>query len=154
MVNGTCYCQFVFLCQMFIQYFFSIGVVFCDKCYVTVVMAFIVADVIPLWQMKPHYYDWCYCHIDVRPFLKCYVTSDITSANVNGWCYYHCGWCYCHHCFLLCCGRCNNHLLLADVIAKCVMADVIAKYVMADGVAICGRWNSHFMWWVDVIALW
>ena len=38
--------------------------------------------------------------------------------------------------------------------AKCVMADVIAKYVMADVIAICGRWNSHFMWWADVIALW
>ena len=46
--------------------------------------------------------------------------------------------------YLLCCGRCNNHLLLADVIAKCMVADVIAKYVMADVVAICGRWNSHF----------
>ena len=33
---------------------------------------------------------------------------------------------------LLYCGRCSNHLLLADVFAKCVMADVIAKYVMAD----------------------
>ena len=47
--------------------------------------------------------------------------------------------------FLLYCGTCNNHLLLADVIARCVMADVFAKYVMADVVAICGRWNSHFM---------
>ena len=47
--------------------------------------------------------------------------------------------------FFLYCGRCNNHLLLAYVIAKCVMADVIAKYVMADVIAICGRWNSHFM---------
>ena len=46
---------------------------------------------------------------------------------------------------LLYCGRCNNHLLMADVIAKCVMADVIAKYVMADVIAKCGRWNSHFM---------
>ena len=55
---------------------------------------------------------------------------------------------------MLYCGRCNNHLLLADVIAKCVvvdviakcvMADVFAKYVMADVVVICGRWNSHFL---------
>ena len=46
---------------------------------------------------------------------------------------------------MLYCGRCNSHLLLADVIAKCVMADVFAKYVMADVVAICGRWNSHFL---------
>ena len=47
---------------------------------------------------------------------------------------------------MLYCGRCNNHLLLADVIAKCVMTDVIAKcvmadvfakYVMADVVTIC-----------------
>ena len=28
---------------------------------------------------------------------------------------------------MLYCGRCNNHLLLADVIAKCMMADVFAK---------------------------
>ena len=45
-------------------------------------------------------------------------------------------------------------MLLADVIANCLMADVIAKYVMADVVVICGRWNSHFMWLADVIALW
>ena len=42
------------------------------------------------------------------------------------------------------CGRCNSHLLLADVITKCEMADVFAKYEMADVIATCGRWNSHF----------
>ena len=31
------------------------------------------------------------------------------------------------------CGRCNDHLLLADI---------IAKYVMADVIAMCGRWNK------------
>ena len=50
-----------------------------------------------------------------------------------------------HYCYLFYCGRCNNHLLLADVIAKYVMADVIAKYVMADVIAMCGRWNGHFV---------
>ena len=29
--------------------FFNQDFVFCDRCYVTVVMAFIVADVVPLW---------------------------------------------------------------------------------------------------------
>ena len=87
--------------------------------------------------MKPPCCDWWYCHIGVRPFLGCFAISDMTIANVNGWCYCHCGWCYCHYCFLLYCGRCNNHLLLADVFAKCVMADVVA---------ICGRWNSHFIY--------
>ena len=28
---------------------FNQDVVFCDRCYVTVMMAFIVADVVPLW---------------------------------------------------------------------------------------------------------
>ena len=99
-----------------------------------------------LWLMFSSY--WC------KTILQCFAISDITIANVNGWWFCHCGWCYCHYCFFLYCGRCNNHLLLADVIAKCVVADVIAKYMMAGVVAICGRWNIHFMWWADVIALW
>ena len=41
------------------------------------------------------------------------------------------------------CGRCNNHIMLADGIAKYMMADVIAKHVMADIFAICGRLDSH-----------
>ena len=45
---------------------------------------------------------------------------------------------------LIYCDRCNNHIMLADGIAKCMMADVIAKHVMADVFAICGSWNSHF----------
>ena len=43
---------------------------------------------------------------------------------------------FCHYCYLFYCGTCNNHLLLADVIAKYVMADVAAKYVMADVIAL------------------
>ena len=34
---------------------------------------------------------------------------------------------FCHYCYLFYCGRCNNHLLLADVIAKYVMADVVGQ---------------------------
>ena len=58
-------------------------------------MAFIVADVVPLLWMKPHCYDWCYCHINVLDhFMNVLTISDITIANVNGWCYCHCGWCF------------------------------------------------------------
>ena len=40
--------NFCLLCQMLIQHFAN-RCCFCDRCYVTVVMAFIVADVAPLW---------------------------------------------------------------------------------------------------------
>ena len=43
---GRCYSHFVVFCQMLIQHLTK-DVVFCDRCYVTVVMAFIVADVVP-----------------------------------------------------------------------------------------------------------
>ena len=39
---------YFYFCQMLIQHLTK-DVVFCDRCYVTVVMAFIVADVVPLW---------------------------------------------------------------------------------------------------------
>ena len=39
---------YFYFCQMLIQHLTK-DVAFCDRCYVTVVMAFIVADVVPLW---------------------------------------------------------------------------------------------------------
>ena len=149
---GRCYCQFyLFLSDVnttFNQRCCFLWQMLChcgDGLYCGWCCATVVDEITLLWLMLLSY--WC------KTISWMFSISDITIANVNGWCYCHCGWCYCHYCFLLYCGRCNNHLLLADVITKCVMADDFAKYVMADVVAICGRWNSHFMWRADVIAL-
>ena len=71
--------------------------------------------------------------------MNCFVVADVMATLFIGWCNCYSGWW-------------NYHIVWADVLPNYTSWNSHICDSNLIGL-ICGRWNSHFLWLADVVAM-